>query len=392
MKRIIKLLALTATLAVAAIPAFAQADQCNEDNKGAWYKTFFDNYKGTVEQQKTAYDAAMKYINACPDDPADAQRKYMKKFVDLVDKAKGDADTGKKFQDAIGSKKYDDQMTYGKLLLAKDPDNVDVNAILGIAGLSQGTLLPESATYARKAISLIEGGKPIKAYSHDQALAYLNWTIGRSQLTSAPNDALKSLLTAAKLESEVKKNAQIYLDINGAYELGPRKTLSDEYKAKQGAGGTETPESKLVLENLNQVFDRQIDALARAAATATDAAKKKEAMDDLTTLYKFRNKGATDANVNELVASVLSKPLPDLPTPITTLPTATPAATPAATPGTNGAGSGTTNGGAKPAGNTTSGNSFNSGTTNSGNKTGNAATGTTAPAGNKRPRLNHRRG
>ena len=390
MKRIIKLLALAATFAVLAIPAVAQADQCNDDNKGAWYKTFFDNYKGDVAAQKVAYDAAKKYINACPETPEDAQRKYMKKFVDLVDEKDKKVGTAKQFDDAMKNKDYAGQMKYGKEVLANDPDNVDVNAILGIVGLSQGTLLNESAPYARKAIQLIESGKPVKAYSHDQALAYLNWTIGRSQLTTAPAEALKSLLVAAKLDSEVKKLPQLYLDINGAYELGPRKTLSEEYKAKQGAGGTETPESKLVLENLNQVFDRQIDALARAAATATDAAKKKEAMDDLTALYKFRNKNATDANVTELVAGVMAKPIPDLPTPITSLPAATPGATPAATPAANGNGAATT-GGAKPAGNASTGNSFNN-TTNGGSKPGTANTGTTAPAGNKRPRLNHRRG
>jgi len=391
MKRIIKLLALAATFAVLAIPAVAQADQCNDDNKGAWYKTFFDNYKGDVAAQKVAYESAKKYINACPDDPNDAQRKYMKKFVDLVDEKDKKVGVAKQFDDAVKNKDYAGQMKYGKEVLVTDPDNVDVNAILGIAGLSQGTLLNESVPYARKAIQLIESGKPIKAYSHDQALAYLNWTIGRSQLTTAPAEALKSLLVAAKLDSEVKKLPQLYLDINGAYELGPRKTLSEEYKAKQGAGGTETPESKLVLENLNQVFDRQIDALARAAATATDAAKKKEAMDDLTALYKFRNKNATDANVTELVAGVMAKPIPDLPTPITSLPAATPGATPAATPAANGNGAVTT-GGAKPAGNATTGNSFKGNTTNGGTKPGTANTGTTAPAGNKRPRLNHRRG
>ena len=321
----------------------------------------------------------------------DRKCSLMKKFVDLMDKSGDKAKTAKACDDAVKNKNYPDQMKYCKEVLATDPDNVDVNTIVGIVGLSQGTLLNESVPYARKAIQLIESGKPVKAYSHDQALAYLNWTIGRSQLTTAPAEALKSLLVAAKLDSEVKKLPQLYLDINGAYELGPRKTLSEEYKAKQGAGGTETPESKLVLENLNQVFDRQIDALARAAATATDAAKKKEAMDDLTALYKFRNKGATDASVTELVASVMSKPIPDLPTPITSLPAATPGATPAATPAANGNGAATT-GGPKPAGNATTGNSFNGNTTNSGSKPATANPGTTAPAGSKRPRLNHRRG
>jgi hypothetical protein len=380
--KLIKLLALAAIVAVFAIPAVAQADQCNEENKAAWYKTFYDNYKGEVPAQKVAYDAAKKYLGACPEDPNDGQARYMKKFVDLMDKNKAAGDTAKACDDAVKNKKFADEMKYCKEILVKDPDNVDINAILGIVGLSDGTLLNDSANYARKAIQLIEAGKPLKAYSHDQALAYLNWTIGRSQLTTAPAEALKSLLAAAKLESEVKKTSQLYSEIAAAYLLGPRKTLSDDYKSKT-TGGTETPESKLVLENLNQVIDRQIDALARAAATATDAAKKKEALDDLTELYKFRNKGATDANVNELVASVMTKPIPDLPTPITSLPTPTPAATPATTSGTSANGNGTstttTNGGAKPAGNTGTGNA------NGGNKTGNAASGTTAPNGSKRP-------
>ena len=377
--KLIKLLALTAIVAVFAIPAIAQADQCNDENKAAWYKTFFDNYKGETpaQNQKVAYDSAKKYLGACPDDPNDVQAAFMKKFVKRMDERDQKVAAAKACDDAVKNKKYADEMKYCKDVLAGDPDNVDINSILGIVGLSEGTLLNESANYARKAIQLIESGKPLKAYSHDQTLAYLNWTIGRSQLTTAPAEALKSLLAAAKLESEVKKTSQLYVDINGAYEVGPRKTLSEEYKAKT-TGGTETPESKLVLENLNQVIDRQIDALARAAATATDATKKKEALDALTELYKFRNKGATDANVNELVASVMTKPIPDIPMPITSLPTPTPAATPATTSGTSANGSSTstttTNGGAKPTGNA-----------NGGSKTGNATNGTTAPNGSKRP-------
>src|SRR3954470_20074034 len=85
MKRTIKLLALAAVVAVFAVPALAQSKECNDENKGAWYKTFYDNFKGDAAAQKVAYDAAKKYIDTCPDDANDAQRKYMKKFMDLVD-------------------------------------------------------------------------------------------------------------------------------------------------------------------------------------------------------------------------------------------------------------------------------------------------------------------
>ena len=135
--------------------------------------------------------------------------------------------------------------------------------------------------------------------------------------------------------------------------------------------------------------------MARAAAFTSDAAKKKEIVTELATLYKYRNKGASDANVTELVAGVVSKPIPEPPTPITSLPTPTPVTTPGGTPATNG-GNGTNGGGAKPAGNSLTN------TNTGGNKTGNgAATGTQSnsskPAASptpttKKPPLKYRRG
>ena len=75
-----------------------------------------------------------------------------------------------------------------------------------------------------------------------------------------------------------------------------------------------------------------IDAYARAVALAGNDAKytapKKEWMDGLSTWYKYRH-NQSDAGLTELIAAVLNKPLPPLPTPITTLPAATPSATPA---------------------------------------------------------------
>jgi len=394
MKRIIKLLALAATLAVFAVPVLAQKQECTDDNKGTWYKTFYDNYKGDAAAQKVAYDNAKLYLTSCPADPNDAQARFMQKFVDAVEKMMDKANTGKQFETAVTSKNYADQMKYGKLLLATDSDNVDVNTILGIAGLAEGSLLRDSATYAAKAIQLIDTGKPLKAYPHDAALAYLNWTIGKSKLATAPADAITDLLKVAKIETDAKKNPQLYLDLAAAYESGPRAKLSNEYTASLKPDKTETDQSKIILENLNHVIDNQIDAMARAAAFTSDAAKKKEIVTDLAALYKYRNKEATDANVTELVASVVSKPIPEPPTPITSLPATTPVTTPAATPATNNGGNG---GGAKSVGN-----SLTNTSTTGGTKTGNGATtgtqtGSSKPAASptpltKKPRLNHRRG
>jgi hypothetical protein len=101
-------------------------------------------------------------------------------------------------------------------------------------------------------------------------------------------------------------------------------------------GKTETTESKLVLANLNQAMDAQIDALARATALA-DAANKPALMERLTQVYEDRNKKKD--GVDQLVAGILAKPLPDPPKPITELPsTPTPGTPPAGTSGASGNG------------------------------------------------------
>ena len=112
--------------------------------------------------------------------------------------------------------------------------------------------------------------------------------------------------------------------------------MSDEFEANY-RGKDETPESKAALENLNQVIDRIIDAYARAVALATApeyAAKKAEWTTQLTTFYKFRHNDS-DAGLQELIAGVLSKPLPPQPTLVATpvpATTSAPATTPAPPP------------------------------------------------------------
>jgi hypothetical protein len=379
MKRTIKLLALAAALAVFAIPALAQ-DQCTDENKDLWYtQTFLKSFKGDEAQQKLAYDAAKKYIAACP---ADQYSAYMQKFVDAYDKVHANSDLSNQFDTALKNKDNGKIISAGNQLATMNPEKASVVYIMMTsAGLNDKSFLPQSAEAAKKAIDLIEGGKPFEpAYkSKDQALAAMNYIVAKSMLQNAPDDAIPYYLKAARYDSDLKKTPQLYIELADAYEKGPGAKLTADYKSKIGPNNTETPESKLALENLNQITDRQIDALARAAANTTDAATKKAIVDDLTALYKYRNKTATDANVTELVAKVMSQPLPDLPTPITSLPTPTPSSTPATTG--NGSASGTpanggTNNGTKPAGSVTN-------TTTSGKAT--TATGTGTPGGAAKP-------
>jgi hypothetical protein len=167
--------------------------------------------------------------------------------------------------------------------------------------------------------------------------------------------------------------------------------MSADYK-RDFLGKDETPESKLALANINQIIDRMIDGYARAVALAgTDASfsqPKAVWSESLSTWYKYRNNNAT-TGMDQLVAGILSKPLPPEPTPITVLPASTPASTPATNSGTTQG-----NGTATPAGTTAPAGTNKTTTTPAGTKPNGTTTtpATTKTTGTKpdRPRRNHR--
>jgi hypothetical protein len=378
MKKLITFVGICTTVAILALPVAARnliaqpdnafQDACTQETKDALYQSFLKNRQG---DQAKAYDDAKKYL-ACPPgaEVTEAQQKiidYLKNFVSKYDAAMKKVNYRVKIYN--DPRNYPEGYAMGKEILATEPDNLQVLVDLGanaylLPPLKNPQLTAEGLGYAQKALQLIDSGKTLDDWkplaSKDEAVAYLNYSIGALTLEHDPSSALKNLIKAAQFETLLKKSPYTYAYIAGAYETGPYAKLSDEYKSKY-SGKDETPESKLMLANINQLVDRMIDAYARAVALAgTDAkfaAAKTGWNESLTQYYKFRNSDKTDG-LDQIVATVLSKPLPPEPTPLTSLPaTSAPAATPASTSGTTqtGAGNGTasTTAGAKPAGNGT---------------------------------------
>jgi tetratricopeptide (TPR) repeat protein len=343
MKKTIKMIAICATLGLSVAPFASVIDvqaqtpapaaaqgPCTDESKAAWYADFT---KFRTTDAAKAYDAAKKYLAACPTEEGQIPA-YLKKWVAAYDKEARKL----KFQPLLyGEKKYPEALTIGKEMLAEDPENLRLlidlgyGSYLAAATLKQESYNPDALNYSRKAIQLIESGKAPESWApfkgKDDTLAYLHNLVGRLSLKDNPSAALGSLIKAAHFDTDLKKDPWTYFFIAAAYEAGPYAKLSAEYKEKFEKKD-ETPESKLALENINQVIDRMIDAYARAVALAgTDAkyqANKKDWMDGLSTWYKYRHSGQ-ETGLPEMIASVLSKPLPPEPTPLTTLPT-TPAA------------------------------------------------------------------
>ncbi|HEY0430458.1 MAG TPA: hypothetical protein VGC61_01535 [Pyrinomonadaceae bacterium] len=357
MKKSIGVLAILATLGIAtapfasvevnaqttAAPAAAQG-ACTDDSKAAWYADFT---KFRVPEPAKAYDAGKKYLTACPTEEGQIPT-YLKKWVAAYEKEARHLKLNDLF---LGQKKYADALTLAKEILTTEPDYLPATIYLGYGGYVVAVTTKneagnaEAISYAKKAIQAIDSGKTLESWtpfkSKDDALGYLYYSVGYLQRTSNPTEALSSFIKAAQFESDIKKNAQTYALIAGVYEADYARQSTD-YEAKY-KGKDETPESKLAVANINQVVDRIVDALARAVSVAgTDAnaqASKTAWLGRLTELYKFRK--GSEAGLNEMIAGVMAKPLPPVPTPLTTLPD-TPAATAAPTTGSVNTGSSTT--------------------------------------------------
>jgi hypothetical protein len=372
MKKLITFLGIFTTVAILALPVaarnliaqpdtFIQDAACTQEAKDALYQSFLKNRN---TDQAKAYEDAKKYLACPPGETTEASTKiieYLKKWVNAYEFALKKINFTKAMYG--DTKNYPVAYQLGKEILAVEPENVKLLIDMGANGYlvaSNAQIAGESLEHAKKALQLLDSGKTVDDWAplsgKDSAVAYLNYTIGALSLEKDPSTALKHLIKAAQFETPLKKSPFTYAYIAGAYETGPYAKQSDEYKAKY-SGKDETPESKLALANINQLVDRMIDGYARAVALAGSdpkfAQQKPVWNDRLIEYYKFVHK--SDAGMNELVAGILSKPLPPEPTPLTSLPTPAPASTPASTSGAaQGTGNGTastkTPAGSKPAG------------------------------------------
>jgi hypothetical protein len=349
MKTMIRLLTIAAAFAMLALPLAAKSviagpeslgqDQCTQENKDAYYAAFRENR--TTDQQK-AYDQAKKYLACPPGEASETQTKiidYLKKWVGAYEEATKKARLP---QLIYNDKKYPEAYALGREIVAAEPDNLKALIDLGANGyllttLKNPQLNNEAVGYARKALEMLDAGKTVENWSplagKEEALAYLNYTIGSLTLEQDPSGALKNLIKAAQFETPLKKSPYTYSYIAAAYETGVYAKQSDEYK-RLYTGKDETPESKLALANINQIVDRMIDGYARAVALAgTDArftSGKTVWNESLTNWYKYRH-NQSDAGLSEMVAGILKTPLPPEPTPLTSLPAAAPAGTPVGT-------------------------------------------------------------
>jgi Tfp pilus assembly protein PilF len=139
----------------------------------------------------------------------------------------------------------------------------------------------------------------------------LNSTLGWFTKDQLPFEAAAAFLKAAQSDSPYRTDPAVYHRLGVAILKGEFAQLSAEYNEKYGAKPA-SPEQKQMFERLSHLVERTIDAYARAVALSTKPEQQEaraRILAQLTSLYKNFHNNSEDG-LNELIATVLSKPLP----------------------------------------------------------------------------------
>lgn len=266
---------------------------------------------------KEAYDFAKEYVQKYPTED-DAIARFQKKYVGDYEAAQKQG-RKVKLKELIEAKKFDESFALGKQILADEPDDLITLYMLSRAGLfsaHSGTQVHSAATanYARKAIQLMRAGGALPNESKDESLGVLNFALGLTTISTSPRDAVDAFKQVATLTNSAKGDPQTFYFLGAAYEAAEYDKASADYKTQCATPEqVASPSCKALLDVVNATVDRIIDAYARAVSLSGTNAKfathKVEWMKQLTDYYKFRHDGS-EQGLNELIASIISKPLP----------------------------------------------------------------------------------
>ena len=296
------------------------------DNDKEYRYARFSEYKNdpSPEKQKRAYLAAKSFLSLYSGEN-DFYAKEAKEFVMNFENKVNEAD----LYPAFDAKNYAKTFEIGRPLLAKNPENFFVLGLLAEAGYQSGlagttTLNEETVDYLRRSIQLLEAkkvSKPDPFKNLDVAAGFLNLALGTLLKDKSPVEAAAALAKAVKPKSPFENDPLTFYRLGVAILKGPFAQLSAEYNEKYGTKQA-SPEQQAMLEEMNRLAARAIDAYARALALSDPARARADSpssqftpefrtklLAQLTALYKnFHND--SDAGLNDLISSVLAKPLP----------------------------------------------------------------------------------
>jgi hypothetical protein len=290
--------------------------QRDDADREQLYTRFSENKKVPLaERQKLAYEAARDYVRRYSGQQ-DSHLAEMRRFVKEYERVMGSFEV----HQAFTSKNYVKTFELGRAALKKDPENFYVLATLTQAGYANALagspdLNEEAIDAANRALALAEAEsftKPDPFTSAAEARGFLNFALGYFNLSTAPEKAAAALVAAAKSGGSHKDNPLTYNLLGIAILKGEYAQVSAEYNTKFG-NKPPSPEQQAMLQRIIKLGDRAIDAYARAVALSTKPEQQEgrtKMFAQLVQLYKSFHEGS-DTGLNELIAGVLAKPLPE---------------------------------------------------------------------------------
>jgi hypothetical protein len=294
-------------------PAMTSTYMDNE--KEALYAKFTDFRRNLdPEQQRYAYPTAKEYLRRWGGEK-DAETKEIQKWVMEYERAMH----GRDLYTEYDAKHYAKVFEIGRPAVKSDPDNFLALSLMVEAGYDNslagnGSLNSETTDYARRAIKLIEDGKvskPDPFKSMEVARGFLNYALGTFVKDENPIEAAAAFMKAVKSDSPYRTDPAAYHRLGVSILKGEFTKLSAEYNDKFGAKQS-SPEQTATLQRITHLIEQTIDAYARAVALSTKPEQKdarEKILAQLTALYKNVHNNS-DAGLNELIATVLSKPMP----------------------------------------------------------------------------------
>ena len=290
--------------------------QLDDADREQLYARFSENKKVPVaERQKLAYEAARDYVKRYSGEH-DSHLAEMRRFVTEYERVMGNYGVNEAFKKGDMVKTFE----LGRAALKKNPENFYVLATLTQAGYLSA--LGGSPTYvegaidaAKRAIAIAESEKFTQADPFADAAdarGFLNFALGYLELSLSPSNAEAALIKAAKSGSSYKDNPLVYNLLGISILKGEYANVSAEYNEKFG-NKPPSPEQAEMYKRIVQLGERAIDAYARSVALSTKPDQQESRtrmLVQLTKLYKSFHNGS-DAGLNELIAGVLAKPLPE---------------------------------------------------------------------------------
>ena len=280
------------------------------DERTALYTKYSEQKKGGAEEQKLAYETAKEFLakfGSSQDERTLAVRKWVSSYERLLE-----------LSALFQAKDYEKGFALGGQVLADDPDNLYVLTKLTEAGMNSAqtgnpTFTVQAVDFARKGIQLIDSAKvkdPSPFANLSSARNFFDIALATLVLDNQPEESAKIFLRLAHTD-EYKAEPSIYYYFGRALLKGEYQKLISEYKQKY-EGKPSNPEQKAALDRITQIVTRIVDTYARAVALSTRPEQqetKTEVLNQLLPMYKALHNNS-DIGLNELISTVLSKPMP----------------------------------------------------------------------------------